>query len=75
MGWYIHPRCRTLIKDLDNVKWKPGTTDIDKKADAKLTHMSDNAGYLVVWEFPVKTQSPMAYGSTGVQRQAQNMRM
>lgn len=56
VGWVIHPKCRNLIRDLELVKWREGTGDIDKKADPKLTHMSDNAGYLVVWEFPVKTR-------------------
>jgi hypothetical protein len=57
VGWVIHQRCKTLIKDLELVRWREGTTDIDKKTDPRLTHMSDNAGYLVVWEFPVKPPS------------------
>lgn len=54
VGWYIAKSCQRLARDLELVKWREGATDIDKKSDPKLTHMSDNAGYLVVWEFPVR---------------------
>lgn len=54
IGWYLAPSVKRLALDLELVKWREGTGDIDKKSDPKLTHMSDNAGYLVVWEFPVR---------------------
>lgn len=52
----IHARCKELIADLARVSWKPGTRDIDK-SDRKRTHASDAAGYFVVTEYPVRSQS------------------
>lgn len=43
---FIDPGCRTLIRDLMQVRWRPGTTEIDK-SDPRLTHASDALGYLV----------------------------
>lgn len=46
----IHPRCKHLVRDLEEVVWKelssgrPGG-DIDKDRDATLTHVSDAFGY------------------------------
>lgn len=45
----IAPRCKELIKDLEEVVFKPGTTVIDKDRDPKRTHLSDALGY-VVWQ-------------------------
>lgn len=50
--WFIHSRCKELRMDLERVKWKEGTTELDKRDPAR-THMSDAAGYFVVWEFPI----------------------
>lgn len=55
VGWYIAPKCKRLVRDLELVKTRDGSGDLDKR-DSTLTHMSDNAGYLVVWEFPVKSR-------------------
>lgn len=43
----IHPRCRNLIKDLEQVVFKAGTTALDQSSDPMLTHISDALGYLV----------------------------
>lgn len=45
----IDPRCRELVKDLEEVLFKPDSGVIDKERDAKRTHSSDALGY-VVWE-------------------------
>jgi Terminase large subunit, T4likevirus-type, N-terminal len=54
----IAPQCRELIKDFEEVVWKPGTTMIDKDRDPKRTHLSDALGYLV-WQ---ETRTPVQYG-------------
>ena len=43
------PQCRELIKDFEEVVFKPNEGVIDKAKDAKRTHISDALGYLV-WE-------------------------
>lgn len=43
-----------LVRDLEGVRTvKGGSGEIDKKADPKLTHISDGVGYYVVHEFPI----------------------
>lgn len=44
--------CNQLIRDFEEVSWKGN--DIDKKKDDSLTHNSDNLGYLVQTEFPIR---------------------
>jgi len=42
----IHPRCKKLIKDLNNVSWNDNG-DLDQKgANKMLTHISDCLGYM-----------------------------
>ncbi|MCC7176593.1 MAG: hypothetical protein IT159_15475 [Bryobacterales bacterium] len=45
----IHPRCKELILDLEQVAYKPGSTVIDKERDPRRTHLSDALGYLI-WQ-------------------------
>jgi hypothetical protein len=45
----LSPKCGELIKDLEEVVYKTGTTVIDKERDPKRTHLSDALGYLV-WQ-------------------------
>ena len=45
----IHPRCKELIKDFEDVMFKPDSGIIDKARDPKRTHASDALGYLV-WQ-------------------------
>jgi hypothetical protein len=47
----IDPRCRELIKDLEQVTYKEGSQVIDKERDPRRTHLSDALGYLVWQEF------------------------
>lgn len=50
----INPhRCKNLIRDLEQVSFKDGTTQIDKGKDFFLTHPSDAFGYLVDKEFSI----------------------
>jgi hypothetical protein len=48
---FISPRCRELIKDLEEVTYKPDSTVIDKEKDPRRTHLSDALGYLLWQEF------------------------
>ncbi|MGA8028315.1 MAG: terminase family protein [Bryobacteraceae bacterium] len=45
----VDPRCKELIKDLEEVMFKPESGIIDKVRDPRRTHASDALGY-VVWE-------------------------
>jgi hypothetical protein len=45
----IDPRCKELIKDLEEVMFKPDSGVIDKLRDPQRTHASDALGY-VLWE-------------------------
>ena len=48
----INPKkCPKLIRDLEQVPYKPGTTQIDKSKDLTLTHPSDGFGYMIEREF------------------------
>jgi hypothetical protein len=54
----ISPRCKELVKDLDEVVYKPESTVIDKERDPKRTHLSDALGYLV-WQ---ESRSQVRFG-------------
>jgi hypothetical protein len=59
---FVHPRCRELIQDFEEVTFKPESSVIDKDRDSKRTHLSDALGYLV-WQ-ECRSQPPF-----GEQRQ------
>ncbi len=42
---FVDRRCGELIKDLEQVSYKPGTCQIDKDKDPRRTHLSDALGY------------------------------
>lgn len=47
-------KCPNIMNDFDGVRLlKGGSGEIDKKADPKLSHLSDSIGYLVHREFPL----------------------
>lgn len=48
---FIDPACRELIRDLEQVTYKPGSAQIDKESDAARTHTSDALGYYLWYEF------------------------
>ena len=50
---FINPRCKELIKDLEQVAYKENSQVIDKDRDPKRTHLSDALGYLMWQEFRV----------------------
>ncbi len=43
----VSPRCKELIKDMEQVLFKPESGVIDKFRDLKRTHTSDALGYLI----------------------------
>jgi hypothetical protein len=43
----IHPRCKNLVEDLEQVVWKSGAAQLDQSTDPMRTHISDALGYLV----------------------------
>lgn len=45
----IHPQCKELVKDFEQVTYKENSAVIDKDRDSKRTHLSDALGYLV-WQ-------------------------
>jgi hypothetical protein len=45
----VHPRCKELIKDFEQVTYKENSQTVDKDKDPKRTHLSDALGYLV-WQ-------------------------
>jgi hypothetical protein len=47
----INPKCKHIIRDLEQVGYKEGSTQIDKTKDLLLTHPSDAFGYLIEKEF------------------------
>ena len=51
----IDPRCNELIKDFEQVMFKPDSGVIDKLRDLRRTHASNALGYLVWALFGEKT--------------------
>jgi hypothetical protein len=57
----VAPRCKQLIRDLEQVSWKMDTNgnptgDLDR-ADPMRTHVSDALGYFIAREFPMRAKS------------------
>jgi len=51
---WIDPKCRELINDLEEVSYKPESSEIDKNKNPQRTHLSDALGYLLWQEFGPK---------------------
>jgi len=54
----IDPKCKHLIRDLEQVRWKAdpygnSLAELDK-SDPMRTHVSDALGYLIAREFPMR---------------------
>ncbi len=47
----VHPKCKHLIGDLEQVSYKEGSVQIDKTKNLLLTHPSDSIGYMIEKEF------------------------
>jgi hypothetical protein len=45
----VHPRCKELIKDFEQVIYKENSLIVDKERDPRRTHLSDALGYLM-WQ-------------------------
>lgn len=45
----VHPRCKELIRDFEQVSYKEGSQLVDKDSDPRRTHLSDALGYLM-WQ-------------------------
>ena len=56
----IDPKCRGLIRDLEQVINKEGTRDIDK-SNSELTHFSDGFGYFVDYEYPIRKPATKSF--------------
>ncbi len=48
---FVHPKCSELVRDFEEVRYKPGSSVIDKERDKRRTHLSDALGYLVWQQF------------------------
>jgi phage terminase large subunit len=46
---WLDPKCKELIKDFEQVSYKPDSNAIDKEKDRRRTHLSDALGYLL-WQ-------------------------
>ena len=53
----VDPRCKELIKDFEEILFKPDTGVIDKLRDPQRTHVSDALGYLVWQLFGEKSKA------------------
>ena len=58
---FVHPRCKYLTKDLEQVAWKPATKILDQASDPMLTHISDALGYLIESEMPLRQSGTAGY--------------
>lgn len=47
----VDVRCKELVKDFEQVCYKPGTNQIDKEKDPRRTHLSDALGYYLWSKF------------------------
>lgn len=52
----VHPRCKELIKDFEQVSYQEDSNQIDKDRNRHRTHLSDALGYLV-WQECQPSQS------------------
>lgn len=55
----IHPRCKKLINDLEQVSWKEGKNELDG-SNLELTHVSDALGYMAYRLLPHNTSKDRA---------------
>lgn len=55
---FVDPKCKELIKDLEEVTYKADSAVIDKERDSRRTHLSDALGYLA-WQ---ECRAQVSYG-------------
>jgi hypothetical protein len=51
----VAKKCRYMIRDLEGVRYQQGTSEIDKKRDRNLTHLSDGLGYMIHARHPMSS--------------------
>jgi PBSX family phage terminase large subunit len=62
----IDPKCKNLIKDLEKLSYKTGTTEPDVSSDKSLGHISDALGYGAWFSYPiVKPSSGVSMSTRG----------
>lgn len=61
---FVDPKCKNIIKSLERMVYKPGTSVVDK--DGEFDHMADAVGYLIDFLYPLRTE----YESSTPQRWA-----
>ena len=49
----IDPKCKHLVRDLEGVQYRKGTSDIDKAGAPDLSHLSDAFGYMIHRRHPM----------------------
>jgi hypothetical protein len=49
VGLLIHPKCKELIQDFEQVSFREDSAEVDKDRDRMRTHLSDALGYLL-WQ-------------------------
>ena len=57
---FIDPRCKELIKDLEQVSWKTdpnGNAKRDRCSNKHRTHASDALGYMIDLKFGIRAKS------------------
>ena len=50
---FVDPKCKNLIRDLEGLRWEPGTQSIDKDSNPSLSHVSDALRYICGQYFSV----------------------
>jgi hypothetical protein len=50
---FIHPKCKELIADFEQVCYREDSMQVDKDKDRMRTHLSDALGYLIWQQFRV----------------------
>ena len=71
----IHPRCKELIKDFEQVTYKENSLVIDKDRDPKRTHLSDALGYLAVAGVPGRDEGGRAGTAVGLSGRKEEQRV
>jgi hypothetical protein len=54
----VDARCKTLIRDLESLAYKPGSPVFDLR-DPRLGHISDALGYCVYTRMPIQAGNPL----------------
>lgn len=61
---FINPKCKTAVKDFEQVIYKEGKREIDK-SNLDLTHISDAIGYYIEYEYSLKGKPEITHRFRG----------